>query len=149
MTSVLGPREGSRDEVDWLPLTVAADDIDSHLLAGRLEEEGVPVLFARDVSGYGDYLFGGANPHAPVHIMVPKDRLEEARRVVESVGHPAVDEEGGWGNLSPSADDGLDVPTLAAGKRFPWRWVIAVILLGLLLLGLFLQSPVVRELTEL
>jgi hypothetical protein len=130
-----GPREGLDDEVDWQPLTVAADDIDSHLLAGRLEEEGVPVLFARDVSGYGDYLFGGANPHAPVHIMVPKDLLSEARRVVESVGLPE--------------DDPMEVPTLAAGSGFPWRWAIAVVLLGLLLLGLFLQSPVIRELTEL
>ncbi|HEU4480882.1 MAG TPA: DUF2007 domain-containing protein [Actinomycetota bacterium] len=144
-----GPQEGSRGDADWQPLTVAADDIDSHLLAGRLEEEGVPVLFARDVSGYGDYLFGGANPHAPVHIMVPKDRLEQARRVVERVGHPAADDEGGRRDLSSSLGDGFDVPTLAAGKRYPWRWVIAVLLLGLLLLGLFLQSPVIRELTEL
>jgi hypothetical protein len=70
-------------EETWEPLTTANDDIDAQLLVGLLAEADIPTRVVKNRSGYGDYLYGGSNPWAPVAVHVPATRLAEARRALE------------------------------------------------------------------
>lgn len=69
----------------WVKLTSAANDIDAHLVGGRLEEAGVECRFVKESRDLAAWLYGGSNPWAPVHVMVRRFDLEQARRVLAEV----------------------------------------------------------------
>lgn len=76
-----------------MDLLTAANDIEAHLLAGRLGEAGVEVQVVKDRSAPGAWLYGGANPWAPVLVMVRRLQLEDARIVLAEIsfdGLPAA-----------------------------------------------------------
>ncbi|MFN2594473.1 MAG: DUF2007 domain-containing protein [Actinomycetota bacterium] len=77
----------------WVMLVRASNDIDAHLLAGRLTQEGIEYRFVKDRSGPGAWLYGGSNPWAPVTVMVRKIEFEDARIVLAeaSMQAPAVE----------------------------------------------------------
>jgi len=66
-------------------LTVADDGIAAALLRGLLEAEGIPVLLRN--AGSASWLFPGSPTSlAPVEVLVPADRLEEAVRLLREAG---------------------------------------------------------------
>jgi hypothetical protein len=72
-----------------------ADDIDAHLLIGRLAEAAIEARTVKDRSAPGAWLYGGSNPWAPVVILVRSYELEQARIVLAEVAYesPAVEAE--------------------------------------------------------
>ncbi len=77
----------------WVTLVRASNDIDAHLLAGRLAQEGIEYRFVKDRSAPGAWLYGGSNPWAPVTVMVKRIQFEDARIVLAeaSMEAPSVD----------------------------------------------------------
>jgi hypothetical protein len=91
----------------WTELTRAANDIDAHLLVGRLTEAGVESTTMKDRSAPGAWLYGGSNPWAPVVIMVRRLQLDDARIVMAEIAfelparerHGDVEESHQWRRL--------------------------------------------------
>ena len=77
----------------WVELVKAADDIDAHLLIGRLQEALIETRTVKDRTAPGAWLYGGSNPWAPVVILVRSFELEQARIVLAEVAYesPAVE----------------------------------------------------------
>lgn len=70
---------------NWVRLLTAANDIEAHLVSGRLSEAGVEARVVKDRSAPGAWLYGGSNPWAPVTIMVRQLQLTDARLVMAEV----------------------------------------------------------------
>lgn len=108
------------------------------------------MVLERDNSGYGDYLYGGANPNAPVILLVPEEQWEAATAVLDNAAvdvagsgdpreteddvdadHGNVDEE----DLSSASDDfylredPAEDPVLAAPARAGLRWVLIALVI--------------------
>ena len=77
----------------WVELLRARDDIDAHLLTGRLAEAAIETRTVKDRSAPGAWLYGGSNPWAPVVILVKMFELDDARMVLAEISwaQPAVD----------------------------------------------------------
>jgi hypothetical protein len=106
----------------WVKLAKATDDIDAHLLIGRLNEAGIETMAVKDRSEPGTWLFlGGSNPWAPVVIMVRPLQLEDARLVLAEISYDA-----------PAAE-----PPAAGPKKNGWSlpvvWWVTALILGILL----------------
>jgi hypothetical protein len=114
----------------WVKVAVATDDIEAHLIAGRLEGAGIDVLMEPDRTGLGDYLMGGHNPRAPVWIFVPEIAAEEAALTLEGDANLQDD---GPVTVAERSD-----PPLAAPSGRPVTWWIAVAIIAVILLGFFL-----------
>lgn len=110
-------------EESWERLTTANDDIDAQLLVGLLDEAGIETRLVKDRSGYGDYLFGGSNPHAPVSIHVRASQLADARAAVADVASTS----------EPGAAEEVT-------SRSNWPTAIAVGIVGLIVLAFLLQQ---------
>lgn len=76
----------------WVELTTARNDIDAHLLTGRLAQLGIETRRVRDRSNQA-WLYGGANPWGPVTVLVPRYQFEDARIALAelSFAAPAVE----------------------------------------------------------
>jgi hypothetical protein len=110
----------------WIELVKARDDIDAHLLRGRLGEAGIDSRLVKDRFAPGAWLYGGSNPWAPVTVMVRRRQLEDARVVLAEIS--------------------LDAPSAVAASRGPggfksrlW-WVTALGLGALLSLIVLVQT---------
>jgi Putative prokaryotic signal transducing protein len=111
------PDHGGGDS-DWVPLISADNDIDAHLLQGRLNEVGIEVRAIKDRSG-PVWMHGGSDPWAPVAIWVRRFQLEDSRIVLAELAF-----------RGPAATD--------APARTMWpaiTWWAAAIVLGVLLTG--------------
>jgi hypothetical protein len=73
----------------WVPLYKAANDIDAHLLIGRLHGMGIETRTLVDRGAPGAWLYGGLNPWAPVTVYVRGFQLEDARLVLAEVAWAA------------------------------------------------------------
>jgi putative signal transducing protein len=109
----------------WERLTTANDDIDAQLLVGVLEDASIETKVVKDRSGYGDYLYGGSNPWAPVAVHVHPSRLEDARRVLAAFGD--------------ERPDGAGPPPVPA-SHLHWPTVVAVAIVGLIVLAFLLEQ---------
>jgi hypothetical protein len=78
-------RTGGGGGGDWIELTRARDDIDAHLLCGRLDEAGVAARTVKDRHAPGAWLYGGSNPWAPVLVLVRRLQLDDARLVLARI----------------------------------------------------------------
>ncbi|HYN36342.1 MAG TPA: DUF2007 domain-containing protein [Actinomycetota bacterium] len=109
----------------WVELTQAGDDIEAHLLSGRLAEAGVETRWLKDRSAPGAWLHGGSNPWAPVTIFVKKLQLDDARLVLAEISwtQPAIDP------VAAHASGQADAPPT---KRYAVAWWVTAIALGLL-----------------
>jgi hypothetical protein len=70
---------------DWVELLTAPNEIDAHLLVGRLTEDGVATKTIVDRTAPGAWLFGGAHPWAPVTVFVRRFQLDDARIVLAEI----------------------------------------------------------------
>jgi hypothetical protein len=103
-------------------LLTAPNDIEAHLVAGRLSEAGVEVQVVKDRSAPGAWIYGGANPWGPTTIMVRRLQLNDAHMVLAEVSFEG-----------PSAQVETSPPPSATGWRRPlvfWSFALG---LGLLL----------------
>lgn len=75
---------------EWIPLVTAKNDIDAHLLEGRLLEAGIEVRAVKDRTG-PTWLLGGSDPWAPVAIWVQRFQYEDSRIVLAEVSFAAPD----------------------------------------------------------
>ena len=87
---------GGGGDSGWVRLLTAANDIEAHLVAGRLSEAGVDARLVKDRSAPGAWLYGGSNPWAPATVMVRRVQLNDAHLVMAEVSfegpaHTAVD----------------------------------------------------------
>lgn len=81
----LAPEQTGGGGSGWVTLTQAANDIEAHLVTGRLTEAGVEASTVKDRSAAGAWLHGGSDPWAPVLILVRKLQLDDARLVLAEV----------------------------------------------------------------
>ncbi|HEX2050891.1 MAG TPA: DUF2007 domain-containing protein [Actinomycetota bacterium] len=110
----------------WVELVRATDDIDAHLLAGRLLEAGIETLAVKDRRAPGAWLSGGSNPWAPVTVLVRRLQLDDARLVLAEISYGA-----------PPAPE----PGAVVEPRAPRRaWRIAVAVVGIVVTALVLAE---------
>ena len=105
----------------WVRLLRAPNDIEAHLLVGRLGEAGVEARLLHDKGAPGTWLYGGSNPWAPVTVIVRLRQLEDARLVLAEV--------------SFAAPDHVPAPPQKRDWRIPVVWWVAALALGTLLTG--------------
>ncbi|MGH3118561.1 MAG: DUF2007 domain-containing protein [Gaiellales bacterium] len=107
---------------DWVQLIRAANDIDAHLLAGRLLESGIESRAIKD-NTVPAWLIGGSDPWTPVAVLVRRFQLDESRIVLAELSFA-----------------GPDAPPLPVSREPRWRaavvWWVAAIVLGVLFTGI-------------
>lgn len=122
----------------WVQLLKAANDIEAHLLVGRLNEAGIEVSVLKDRSAPGAWLYGGSNPWAPVIVMVRQLQLTDARMVLAEISFEA-----------PGAED-RSIPARLRDWRTPVVWWALALGLGVLMTGVALgRTAVVMERCDL
>ena len=109
---------GGGGDRDWVALFHARNDIDAHLLAGRLNDAAIETRSIRD-RGVPVWLYGGAYPRAPVTIFVRRFQLIDARIVLAEVAFDAPS-----AGESPLTDD-------SARWRIPLMWWATALALGI------------------
>jgi hypothetical protein len=111
---------------DWVQLIRASNDIDAHLLAGRLLESGIESRAVKDRS-VPAWLVGGSDPWTPVSVLVRRFQLEDSRIVLAE--------------LSFAGPDALPEPVR---KNSRWSaaivWWVAALVLGVLFTGIALLN---------
>ena len=111
----------------WVTLLRAPNDIEAHLLIGRLGDAGVEGRIVRDKGAPSAWLYGASKPWAPVTVMVRLLQLDDARLVLAEVAYAAPDHE-----------------PAAAESRGDWRvpvvWWVSALALGALFTGAALAS---------
>lgn len=131
---------------EWVELTKAVGEINGRLIAGELENEDIRVHIEMAAAAW---LYGAEDPNKLVTIYVQEEDLERAERLLAGT-------EGG-GNAEPAYDampDGDEyageVDVLADRERGlrnrPLRWIVAALVIGALLSGLF---AMLRNLSDL
>jgi hypothetical protein len=110
----------------WVELVRARDDIEAHLLTGRLNEAGIETKAVKDRFAPGAWLYGGSNPWAPVSVYVRRFELEDARLVLAEISYQA-----------PSADE-PEPKTL--GTPLTWKWWLVAVGLSFLLVWVALAE---------
>jgi hypothetical protein len=104
----------------WVALIRARDDIDAHLLDGRLGQAGIETCWVKDrFSSPGAWMYGGSNPWAPVTILVRRIQLEDARLVLAEISFDA-----------PSVEPAAVSPSR---PKLPTVWWLTAVGLGVLL----------------
>lgn len=108
---------------DWVELVIARDDIDAHLVSGLLTNAGIDSMHVHDVRA-PVWLYGGADPHSPVRVMVRRLYLEDARIVLaeQALEAPAY---------GPKSSDPMPSPA-----RRSVLWLTTAIALGAILVAL-------------
>lgn len=110
---------------DWIELLKANNDIDAHLIVGRLGESGIETRTIKDRSGPA-WLHGGSDPWAPVAVWVKRYQLDDARIVLAEVSFSGPDAE-------------PEQVAQRAGPNFVLWWALALAL-GLLFTGIALMN---------
>ncbi|HYP23804.1 MAG TPA: DUF2007 domain-containing protein, partial [Actinomycetota bacterium] len=105
----------------WVRLLRAPNDIEAHLLAGRLNEAGVEARIVRETGAPSAWLYGASKPWAPVTVMVRQRQLDDARLVLAEV--------------SLEAPDHVREVAVAPGWRVPVVWWATALTLGVLVTG--------------
>jgi hypothetical protein len=100
------PIEERGGDSEWRQLTRARNDIDAHLLVGRLNEGGVETRSVKDRQAMGSWIYAGSNPWAPVTIFVRRFQLDDARLILMEIslqtdGQGLGGQRGGRGPMSP------------------------------------------------
>ncbi|MFN2490216.1 MAG: DUF2007 domain-containing protein [Actinomycetota bacterium] len=117
----------------WSVLVRASNDIDAHLLVGRLNEAGVQTHAIKDRRASRTWLIGGSDPWAPVTVWVLRRQLDAARLVLAEISLEGLEE--------PSEPvDGGDAGDEAAGSAFAFTWWVVALALGILLMLISLEE---------
>jgi hypothetical protein len=118
-------RKGGGDSA-WIQLTTARNDIDAHLLVGRLEEGGIETRMMKDRRALGAWIYAGSNPWAPVSILVRRFQLDDARLILMEISLDAPDAQVPYKPRRPS---GLHASA-------PMLWWATAVMLGVLFTAL-------------
>jgi len=78
----LSARQAGRGTPHWRKAAVFAAEPAAELARQQLEAAGIPVAVLNDQTGIFGPGFSGAS-HLGVTVLVPEDRLEEARELIE------------------------------------------------------------------
>jgi hypothetical protein len=111
----------------WIQIACAKNDIEAHLLTGRLAEAGIETRCLKDRTVPGAWMHGGSNPWAPVAVYVMKLQAEDAQLVMAEIS---------W--AQPAVDPTTTADHSDGGKRYALKWWFAAITLGLLLTSIAL-----------
>ena len=109
----------------WVELARAKDDIEAHLLLGRLHEAGIETRTLKDRTAPGAWLYGGSNPWAPVAVLVRSFELDQARLVLAELAY-----------ITPAAPEPTRRPPQAPRHRL--LWIVTAIVLGVMFTGALL-----------
>jgi hypothetical protein len=86
-----GEMTGGDDEpVKWVPVATALGTIEAHLIAGRLNNEGIPTRISQEAAGAAIGLSVGLGQ---IHVLVPEALEKRALRIL---AEPAIIEDGEW-----------------------------------------------------
>lgn len=113
----------------WVELIRARDDIDAHLLTGRLNEAGIETRTMKDRAAPGAWLYGGSNPWAPVMVLVRRFQLEDARLELAELSF-----------TGPAAEPSGEEDATSSRWSVPLVWWIVALVLGALLTGVALMK---------
>ncbi|MDQ3981793.1 MAG: DUF2007 domain-containing protein [Actinomycetota bacterium] len=105
----------------WVTLLRSPNDIEAHLLIGRLGEAGVEARIVREKGAPSAWLYGASKPWAPVLVVVRQRQLEDARMVLAEV--------------SFAGPDHVPEPAPRKDWRVPLVWWVSALALGALLTG--------------
>lgn len=83
-----GPQESGGGS-SWVELAKARNDIDAHLLSGRLAEAGIETRKIKQRGTSPSWLIGGSDPWAPVTVLVRRFELDDARLVLAELSWAA------------------------------------------------------------
>ncbi len=106
---------------DWVELLRVRDDIEAHLLWGRLSEVGIETRRVKDRSAPGAWMYGGSNPWAPVAVLVRRFQFDDARVVLAEISWSSPD----FASAPVARDD--------RGRRRALLWWAAAIVVGVIL----------------
>lgn len=70
-------------DIRWKKLTVVGSDVEATMILDALTAEGIPALKQSPTAGVFGYGFSGETPEG-FTLLVPSDRLDEARDTLES-----------------------------------------------------------------
>jgi putative signal transducing protein len=118
----------------WVEVARARDDIEAHLLEGRLNEAGIETRAITDRNAPGAWLYGGSNPWAPVTILVRRMQLEDARVVMAEISLTAPD---------------AGTPERSDYPPTPWKWWLLAVGLGVVLAAAGMAQIVYRLVADL
>jgi hypothetical protein len=104
---------------DWVELLRARDDIEAHLLGGRLIEAGIEARTVKDRSAPGAWMYGGSNPWAPVTILVRRSSVDDARIVLAEIS---------W--AAPAYDQSQPPTAIEPDKKRTLMWWAVALILG-------------------
>lgn len=117
----------------------APNDIEAHLVAGRVTAAGVEARVVKDRSAPGAWLYGGANPWAPATILVRKMQLTDARIALAEASFEA-----------PAATSDSRRHPSEPDWKTPVLWWSLALGLGILMTGVALsRTPAVMDRCEL
>ncbi|HYI44792.1 MAG TPA: hypothetical protein VE174_04930 [Actinomycetota bacterium] len=117
---------------EWVEIAFAQTEFEAGLIVGKLAEAGIDSTSVTSSAAPGAWLTGSQPMWVPAKVLVPPDRVDEARRVLESEA-----EEADW--QGEEGEDGPEMGIVAESqRRSGWYWV-TVLLVAALLLG-FVQS---------
>ena len=119
------PARGGGGGRDWIELFTASDDIECHLLRGRLHEACIETHAVKDRGAPGAWMYGGSDPWAPVTIFVRRGQSTDAKLVLAEVAFEM-----------PCTDRPIEVSSQRWRVRLVW-WATALSL-GVFLTGLTL-----------
>jgi catechol 2,3-dioxygenase-like lactoylglutathione lyase family enzyme len=114
--------EGGGGGSGWVRLLRARNDIDGHLLVGRLGEAGVEACMVWEKGAPSAWLYGASKPWSPVAVMVRRRQLDDARLVLAEVS---------WEGPDHVREVAVETPDW----RVPVVWWATAIVLGTLLTG--------------
>jgi hypothetical protein len=106
----------------WVTLLRSPNDIEAHLLIGRLGESGVEARIVRERGAPSAWLYGASKPWAPVIVVVRQRQLDDARMVLAEVSFDAPD------HVRPEPAERRD-------WRIPVVWWATALALGAILTG--------------
>lgn len=110
---------------EWIELTKANGEIDAQLIAGGLESEGIATHLEKDP---GVWRYGASDPFALVTIYVHRDRLVQARKLLNEAPSESYE----FDEVEESEGGELPDPFI---RSRPLRWWLGALIAGGLVLA--------------